>query len=65
MNKVVGLTLADFKIYYKTTQPWLVWLGRLSVGLRNKASPVDSQSGHMPGLQVRSPVGGAQEANTH
>ena len=25
----------------------------------------DSHSGHMPGLQVRSPVGGAQEATTH
>ena len=25
----------------------------------------DSQSGHMPGLWVRSPVGGAQEATTH
>ena len=25
----------------------------------------DSKSGHMPGLQARSPVGGAQEASTH
>ena len=25
----------------------------------------DSQSGHMPGLQARTPVGGAQEATTH
>ena len=25
----------------------------------------DSQSGHMPGLQARSPAGGAQEAATH
>ena len=25
----------------------------------------DSQSGHMPGLQARSPVGGAQEATAH
>ena len=25
----------------------------------------DSQSGHMPGLQARSPIGGMQEATTH
>ena len=25
---------------------------------------IDSQSGHMPELQARSPVGGAQEATT-
>ena len=25
----------------------------------------DSQSGHMPGLQTRSPVGGMREATTH
>ena len=25
----------------------------------------DSQSGHMPGLQARSPDGGVQEATTH
>ena len=26
---------------------------------------LDSQSGHMPGLQARSPVGGVGEATTH
>ena len=33
-----------------------------------KGHPLDSQSGHMPGLQARSPLqgwGGAQEATIH
>ena len=32
---------------------------------RPKGCQFDSQSGHMPGLQARSPVGGTQEATTH
>ena len=31
----------------------------------NQSHGLDSQSGHMPGLQARSPVGGTQEATTH
>ena len=46
-------------------QPWLVWLSGLSAGLRIKGLQLDSQSGHMPGLWARSPVGGEQEATTH
>ena len=30
-----------------------------------KGHRFDSQSGHMPGLQARSPIGGVQEATTH
>ena len=45
--------------------PWLVWLSGLSAGREPKGHQFDSQSGHMPGLQARSPVGGAQEATTH
>ena len=37
--------------------PWLVWLSGLS------AHQFDSQSGHMPGWQAGSPVGGVQEAS--
>ena len=51
--------------YQISKEPWLVWLSGLSTGLRTKGSLVDSQSGHMPGLQARSPVGDAQEATTH
>ena len=45
--------------------PWLVWLSGLSAGLQTKGSLVDSQSGHMPGWQAGSPVGGAREATIH
>ena len=38
-------------------EPWLVWLSGLSAGLRTKASPVHSQSGHVPVLLARPPVG--------
>ena len=34
-------------------------------GLRTKGSQFDSQSEHMPGLPVRSPVRGVQEATTN
>ena len=37
----------------------------LSAGLRSKGHRLDFQSGHMPGLQARSSVGGAREATTH
>ena len=30
-----------------------------------KGRRFDSESGHMPGLRTRSPVGGVQEATTH
>ena len=31
----------------------------------NQRVQLDSQSGHMPGLWARSPVGGVREATTH
>ena len=40
-------------------QVWLVWLSGLSAGCEPKGRHFDSQSGHMPGLQARTPVGGA------
>ena len=44
-------------------QPWLVWLSGLSAGLRTERLRwFDSQSGHVPGLPARSPVGGVWEA---
>ena len=39
--------------FLKKNQPWLVWLGGLSAGLRTKGLRFDPQSGHMPGLQAR------------
>ena len=43
------------------------WCGSVDLVLawEPKGHRFDSQSGYMPGLQVRSPVGGAQEATTH
>ena len=38
--------------------PWLVWLCGLSVGCEPKGHWFNSQAGHMPELQTRSPVGG-------
>ena len=38
-------------------QPWLVWLSGLSAACESKGRWFDSQSGHMPGLWARSPVG--------
>ena len=40
------------------SKPWLVWLSGLSAGLQTKGLLVQFQSGHMPGLWARSPVGG-------
>ena len=47
---------------YKS-QPSLAWCG--SVDWEPKGHRFDSQSGHMPGLRARSPVGGVWEATTH
>ena len=44
-------------------KPWLVQLSGLSVGCEPKGRWVDSQSVHMPGLWVRSPVGGRARGN--
>ena len=44
---------------------WLVWLSGLSVGCKPKDCWFKSQSGHMPGLQARSPVGATWAATTH
>ena len=41
---------------------WLVWLSGLSPCHEPKGCWFDSLSGHMPGLRVRSPAGGMQEA---
>ena len=43
------------------------WCGSVGWALacKPKGHWFDSQSGHMPGLQARSPVGGTQEATTH
>ena len=65
-----GFISACFKKLYKWCTikiilPWLVWLSGLSAGLQTIGLLVDSQSGHMPGLQTRSPVGGMWEATTH
>ena len=49
----------------KNNQPWLGWLSEWSTGCEPKGLRFDSQSGHMPGLLAKSPVGGAQEATTH
>ena len=43
-------------------QPWLVWLRGLSAACKLKGRQLDSQSGHIPGLLARSPVGGVREA---
>ena len=46
-------------------QPWLVWLSGLSASACElKYHWFDSQSGHMPVLGARSPIGGVQEATT-
>ena len=44
-------------------KPWVVWLSGLSA--KGLSCQFDSQSGHMPGLWARSPVGGAPEATIH
>ena len=38
-------------------EPWLVWPSGLSVGCESKGRWFNSQSGHMPGLRARSPMG--------
>ena len=45
---------------------WQHWCGSVDwvPACKSKGCWFDSQSGHMPGLQARSPVGGAQEATT-
>ena len=44
-----------------------IWHGSVdwTPGCEAKGGWFDSQSGHMPRLQARSPIGGAQEAATH
>ena len=39
-----------------------MWLRGLNAGLRTESRWFDSQSGHMPGLQARSPLGGVRKA---
>ena len=45
-------------------EPWLVWLSGLSMDWEPKGLWLDSRSGHMPGLQARSPGWGEPEATT-
>ena len=49
----------------KSLRPWLVWLYGWMPDWEPKGRQFDSQSGHMPGLRARSPLGGAWEATTH
>ena len=54
----LGIKSKNFFSYIKRPiSPWLVWLSGLSASPRTKDWRFDSQSGHMPGLQARSPVG--------
>ena len=49
----------------KEKPPWLVWQSGLSMACKPTGHQFNSQLGHMPGLQARSPMGGTQEATTH
>ena len=49
----------------KTLKPWLVWLSGLALAWESKGCWFDSQSGHVPELRARSPVGGTWETTTH
>ena len=40
-----------------TNRPWLLWLSGLNKGCEPKGCWFNSQSGHMPGLRARSPLG--------
>ena len=56
---------------YKLLQPLWETAGRflknlkIALACEPKGHRFDSQSGHMPGLQARFPVGNAREATTH
>ena len=62
------LKLSSTTVPFQKTQdsPWLVWLSGLSAGLRTacklRGCRFYSQSGHMPVLWAKSPVGGVGEA---
>ena len=45
--------------------PWLVQLSALSTGCEPKCHQFDSQSGHMPGVRARFPVGATRKETTH
>ena len=47
------------------TEAWLMWLSRLVPACKPKGPQFNSQSGHMPGFQAGSPMGGTREVNTH
>ena len=49
----------------KEKPPWLVWQSGLSMACKPKGHQFNSQLGHMPGLQARSPVGGVCERQPH
>ena len=52
-------------LIFKNCQPWLLWLVDWVPACEPKGHQFNSQSGHIPGLQARSPVGGAWEATAH
>ena len=58
LNKIIGLQSWLFKTQDSD-------LAGLSVDCKPNACQLDPQSGNMPGLRARSPVGGAREATTH
>ena len=47
-----------FLFYKNDVFTWLVWLSGLSADCETKGHRFDSQSGYMPGLRARSPLGG-------
>ena len=59
-----GILQSDWLVLFKTIKVAVIgvaqWVGHRSAN--QKGGQFDSQSGHMPGLQARSPVGDAQEA---
>ena len=58
----IKVTLSEIK---KNLQPGLVWLVDRAPACEPKGCWFNSQSGHTPGLQARSLVGGLREATTH
>ena len=56
-----------FMVIIKEISALPSWCGSVDQALayEPKGGGFDSQSGHMPGLWARSPVGGALEATTH
>ena len=58
--EISNLSDAEFKtlVIRMLKEPWLMWFSGLRVVCEAKGPQFDSQSGPMPGLWARSPVGG-------